>query len=248
MVEKTEPIVELRALLKRFGHTTAVDGADLAIFSGEVIGLIGGNGSGKSTLVQILAGNLAPDNGSIIVRGVATRFTHAKQAISAGISLVPQFPEIFPYLSAAENIFVGQEVAWPRCDVPIISQRSMLSLASALLRSVGAPQIPLDSPAGGLSGGQQKAVSLARMLVRKSKVVAFDEPNASLGLEQKRTTLELIRQMAADGCAIVLITHDIAEVDAVCDRLVVMERGKIKHDSARSSFNREQIANLMMQA
>jgi ABC-type sugar transport system ATPase subunit len=248
MVEKTEPIVELRGVVKRFGRTTAVDRADLAIFPGEVIGLIGGNGSGKSTLVHILAGNLAPDSGSIAVRGVATRFAHAKEAISVGISLVPQFSEIFPYLSAAENIFVGQEVTWSRCHVPIISQRSMHRAASALLRSVGAPQVPLDAPAGQLSGGQQKAVSLARMLVRRSKVVAFDEPNASLGLEQKKTTLGLIRQMAAEGCAIVLITHDIAEVDAVCDRLVVMERGKITHDSARSSVDHEQIAKLMTQA
>jgi simple sugar transport system ATP-binding protein len=248
MAERTAPIVELRAVVKRFGRTTAVDGADLAIFAGEVIGLIGGNGSGKSTLVHILAGNLAPDSGSIIVRGVATRFAHAREAISVGISLVPQFSEIFPYLNAAENIFVGQEVTWSRCHLPIISQRSMYRAATKLLRSVGAEQIPLDAPAGHLSGGQQKAVSLARVLVRKSKVVAFDEPNASLGVQQKKTTLELIRRMAADGCAIVLITHDIAEVDAVCDRLVVMERGTIKCDSARSSLNREQIAKLMTQA
>ena len=248
MGEKTKPIVELRAVVKRFGHTTAVDRADLAIFAGEVIGLIGGNGSGKSTLVHILAGRLAPDSGGILVRGVATRFAHAKEAISAGISLVPQFSEIFPHLSAAENIFIGQEVIWSRCCVPVISKPSMHRLASRLLQSVGAPQVPLDVPAGRLSGGQQKAVSLARMLARKSQVVAFDEPNASLGLEQKRTTLGLIRQMAADGCAIVLITHDIAEIDAVCDRLVVMERGRIKHDSARSSVTREQMAELMMQA
>jgi ABC-type sugar transport system ATPase subunit len=212
-------------------------------YSPEVIGLIGGNGSGKSTLVHLLAGNLAPDSGSIIVRGAVTRFAHAKEAITVGISLVPQFPEIYPYLSAAENIFVGQEVTWP-----VISRRSMHRAAATLLRSVGAPQMPLDAPAGHLSGGQQKAVSLARVLVRKSEIVAFDEPNASLGLEQKRTTLGLIRQMAAEGRAIVLITHDIAEIDAVCDRLVVMERGKITHDSARSSVTHSQIAELMTKA
>jgi ABC-type sugar transport system ATPase subunit len=247
MVEKAEPIVELRGVVKRFGHTTAVDHADLALFAGEVIGLIGGNGSGKSTLVHILAGNLAPDSGSILVRGVSTRFAQAKDAISAGISLVPQFSEIFPYLTVAENIFVGQEVTWSR-RLPVISRRSMHQVASTLLRSVQAQQVPLDAPAGSLSGGEQKAVSLARMLVRKSQVVAFDEPNASLGLEQKSTTLGLIREMAANGCAIVLITHDIAELDAVCDRLVVMERGRIKHDSARSSVNHEQITKLMTQA
>jgi len=248
MVAKIEPVVELRALVKRFGRTVAVDRADLALFAGEVIGLIGGNGSGKSTLAHLLAGNLAPDSGSIIVRGAATRFGHAREAIAAGISLVPQFSEIYPDLSAVENIFVGQEVTWPRCPVPVMSRRSMHRVAATLLRSVGAPRLPLDAPAGRLSGGQQKAVSLARMLVRKSAIVAFDEPNASLGLEQKKTTLGLIRQMAAAGCAIVLITHDIAEIDAVCDRLVVMERGKIKHDSPRSSVTREQIADLMMQA
>jgi ABC-type sugar transport system ATPase subunit len=248
MACKAEPIVELRALVKRFGHTIAVDRADLAIFAGEVIGLIGGNGSGKSTLVHMLAGNVAPDSGSIMVRGVATRFAHPKRAISAGISLVPQFSEIFPYLSAAENIFIGQEDACLSRYAPVLSRRSMHRAASALLQSIGAEQVPLEVPAGRLSGGQQKAVSLARMLVRKSAVVAFDEPNASLGLEQKRATLELVRQLAKDGCAIVLITHDIAEIDAVCDRLVVMERGRIKHDSARSSVNHEQIAALMMQA
>jgi ABC-type sugar transport system ATPase subunit len=248
MVKRAEPIVEFRAVVKRFGHTTAVDRADLSIFAGEVIGLIGGNGSGKSTLVHILAGSFAPDSGSMIVRGVPTRFAHARDAISVGISLVPQFSEIFPYLSAAENIFVGQEVTWARYPLPIISRRSMYRGASELLRSVGAQEVPLDVPAGHLSGGQQKAVSLARMLVGRPEVVAFDEPNASLGLVQKMTTLGLIKQMAKDGCAIVLVTHDIEEIDAVCDRLVVMDRGKIKHDSARSSVNREQIAKLMMRA
>jgi ABC-type sugar transport system ATPase subunit len=247
MVEKIEPFVELRAVVKRFGRTIAVDRADLAIYAGDVIGLIGGNGSGKSTLAHILAGNSAPEGGDILVRGVPTRFAHPKEAISIGISLVPQFSEIFAHLSVAENIFVGQELTCLGGRTSIMSRRSMHKSAAALLRSVGAPQVPLDVAAGRLSGGQQKAVSLARMLARKPKVVAFDEPNASLGLEQQRTTLGLIRQMAADGCAIVLITHDIMEIESVCDRVVAMERGKIKHDSARSSIDRDQIVRLMMQ-
>lgn len=242
---KTLPQIQLIGIAKSFPDGFKLRDLSLDIWSGEIIGLIGANGSGKTTAMKALCGLLRPDAGEIRVDGTQVQFRSSAHARSMGIKMLPQFLELYPSLSVVENIFIGQEIVrrwrFPR----IMDWQRMACEARALLRNVHAQPIAIQASAGNLSGGQQKAIALARLLAGRSRVLVFDEPMASLGVSQKTRLLEIFAEEAARGCSIVLISHDLDDILSVCNRIVVVRRGRIVADLPRDEADSAVIAERM---
>jgi ABC-type sugar transport system ATPase subunit len=237
--------VQMRGISKAFGRTQALLDVSLEIRRGEIVGFVGENGSGKSTLAAVLCGSLRPDAGDIRIDDRSTSFRHPRDALRHGIVLFPQFAEMCPDLSVAENITIGQEPARMTGWAKLLDRRSMASRAREALSTFDAHNVELSANAGQLSGGQQKSVMLARVLLREPSLIVFDEPSASLGVKQKARMRKIIAQQKANGRAIVLISHDVEEVSSLCDRVIVLHAGCVMASMDRSEIRREQLVEHM---
>jgi ABC-type sugar transport system ATPase subunit len=239
--------LELSGIEHAFGRTVAVQSASIALSGGEIVGLIGENGSGKSTLAKILCGFLRPDRGSIRIDGSTVRFRHPRDAQRLGIAMLPQFAELCGDLSVAENISLGAE-PMRALGFGWIDRKAMASIATEFLEEFGGGRISPSAPAAGLSGGQKKAVILARLLRKDPRILVLDEPSASLGVEQRRSMHAIIRRLREEGRALVLISHDIDEVASLCDRVCVMHAGKITAILDRQNLDRQELLHHMSSA
>ena len=220
-----EPLLEARGISKRFGHVQALDEADFAAFTGEVVALIGDNGAGKSTLVKILSGTLQPDSGEILMEGKPVRFAVPQDAQRHGIETVYQDLALAPDLDAAANLHLGREIyRFP--VLKILDRKAMRQRARAAFAELGIELPDVRAPVATLSGGQQQSVAVARVVSYASKVIFMDEPTAALGVVQRGRVLDTIRRVRDRGIAIVLISHNMPEVLAVSDRIEVLRLGR----------------------
>lgn len=240
-----QPNARLVNVVKSYGETLALDHVNLDLHSGEVLGLIGPNGSGKTTLTNILCGSLKPDSGEIWVDGRQVCFESPADAIRVGIRSLPQHLEIYPAMSVLENIFIGQEISRGCPFFHMMDWAKMEHISRSLLERVDASQIDPRSTVAKLSGGQQKAVVLARLLATPSKVLVFDEPAAALGVRQRLRLLDILKAEACAGRSIVFISHDIEDVLAICTRVVILRRGRAVTDLDRANTNRESLSSYM---
>jgi ABC-type sugar transport system ATPase subunit len=223
------PIIEAKGVSKRWGSVHALHEVDFNVYSGEVVGLVGDNGAGKSTLINILAGALHATTGSIFVNGKEVQFKTPTEARNAGIETVYQDLALAPDLTIWANLFLGREIVkgglfkwigW--LDRKAMIERSVKDLERTQIRIASVGQ-----RVGRLSGGQRQAVAVGRAVAWGSHVVLMDEPTAALGVEQQARVAELIRTVASHGVPVVLISHNLPQVYAVCDRIVVLFRGRI---------------------
>jgi ABC-type sugar transport system ATPase subunit len=235
----------LNEIVKSYGETLALNGATLELYPGEVLGLVGPNGSGKTTLTGVLCGNIRPDSGEIWVGDRLVNFDSPADAIACGIRNLPQSLEIYPTLTVLENIFVGQELTRGWSFVRCMDWKKMEATAGELLQRVDADHIPPRRIVTQLSGGQQKAVVLARLLATRAKILVFDEPTASLGARQKIRLLELLRSEAQNGRSIVFISHDVEDVLEICTRIVVLRKGQTVNELDRSHTTKETLSSQM---
>lgn len=226
---KVAPIIEARGISKQWGSVHALHEVNFAVYPGEVVAVVGDNGAGKSTLINIIAGALHPTTGSILVNGKEVRFKTPTEARDAGIETVYQDLALAPDLTIWANLFLGRElvrgglfkwVGW--LDRKAMIERSVKDLERTQIRIASVGQ-----RVGRLSGGQRQAVAVGRAVAWGSRVVLMDEPTAALGVEQQARVAELIRTVASQGVPVVLISHNLPQVHAVCDRIVVLFRGRI---------------------
>lgn len=237
-----QPVASLIEITKSFGETVALDHTTLDVYSGEVLGLVGANGSGKTTLTSILCGYIPPDSGEVVISGTSASFQSASDAIARGVRMLPQSLEMYISLSVLENIFLGQEIKRKLPLLPLMAWKRMEELARILLNRVDAGQIDPWSIVGHLSGGQQKAVALARLLAGQAEVLVFDEPAASLGVRQQTRLFDIMSSEAASGRAVIFISHEIEDILSVCNRVVVLRKGRIVKDSPSKSTDRQVLA------
>jgi ribose transport system ATP-binding protein len=217
-----EPLLAMRGIVKEFPGVRALDGVDLDVAAGEVHCLLGQNGAGKSTLIKVLAGAHRPDAGEIVWAGRAVSFGVPQAADAAGIATIYQELDLVPGLSAAENIVLGHEPSRWGFSRP----RAAEATARALLSRLGHPEIPPRRELGRLSAAGQQIVSMARALARDARLIVMDEPSAVLDPEEVKNLFRVIRELTADGVAVVYISHRLEEIREIGDRVTVLKDGR----------------------
>ncbi len=222
----SEPLLEARNLVKRYGNVQALDGASFTAFAGEVVALIGDNGAGKSTLVKTLSGVIRPDSGQILVDGKPVNFSNPLDARAHGIETVYQDLALAPDLDAAANLHLGRELYrwWP--PLHVLNKAEMRRRAVAAFGDLGVELPDVTAPVGTMSGGQRQSVAVARAVAYASRIIFMDEPTAALGVVQRERVLDNIRKVRDRGITVVLISHNMPEVLAVSDRVEVLRMGR----------------------
>ena len=244
-VARGDVVLEARSLCKRFGGTLALDDASLTVLAGEVTCLLGDNGAGKSTLIKILAGVFPPTSGDYILHGRPVAFSAPRVALAHGIATVFQDLAMVPLMSVWRNFHLGSErtVGWGplrRLDV----RRSRREALDAL-QSMGIHIEDADQPVGSLSGGERQALAIARALHFGARVLILDEPTAALGVRQSEIVLGQIRSVAAQGVAVILVTHNPHHALPVGDHFVVLRKGAVAADRPKEGLDVEELTGLM---
>jgi D-xylose transport system ATP-binding protein len=216
-----ESVLSLRGVSKSFGSVNALTDIDLDVAAGSVVAIVGDNGAGKSTLVKILAGVFRPTSGEVLFHGQAVEMADPSQAITLGIATVFQDLALCENLNVVENLFLGRELSPLRLDEVQMEIRSweLLGELSARIPSV---RIPVAS----LSGGQRQTVSIARSLLGDPKIIILDEPTAALGVAQTAEVLDLIERLRERGLGVIMVSHNMEDVRAVADQVVVLRLGR----------------------
>jgi D-xylose transport system ATP-binding protein len=239
------PLLELRGISKRFGAVQALSDVRFDVSAGEVVALVGDNGAGKSTLIKIISGIYRADSGAFRWQGHDVALATPNDAAVLGIATVYQDLALCDNLDVVANLFLGHELATPRGPLGVIDEVTMERRAVEVLRrlSVKIPNVRI--PIASLSGGQRQSVAVARSVMRDNKVVLLDEPTAALGVAQTREVLELIRQLRAQGLGVVLISHNLADVFEVADRITVLRLGRYVGTYDAKATGREQLVGFM---
>ena len=236
--------LEIAGLTKRFGAIEALTDVSLAIEAGEVVGLMGDNGAGKSTLVKMVAGNFPPSSGEIRLDGRVTHFHSPDDARIKGIEVVYQDLALCDNLTAAANVFLGREIKRRIAGINVLDHRAMNERAARLFAELKSETRPRDVVRS-MSGGQRQAVAIARTRLSEPRIVLMDEPTAAISVRQVAEVLNLIRHLKEEGIAVVLISHRMPDVFSVCDRLVVLRRGRKVADKRVSESSPEEATGLI---
>ena len=237
-------LLSLRDICRSFGGIQALDNVSFEIAKGDIIGLVGDNGAGKSTLIKILAGAHDPTSGDVILEGRSQKLSPPAEAQRLGIETVYQDLSLIGTFTAAENFFLGRELALGRGPALLrwIRRKSMGDTAVK-----GLDELHIDIPGvrsktvERMSGGQRQLVAIARGAFWGHKLLLLDEPTAALGVRESREVLELIKRLTAKGLTIVMVTHNLDHLWQVCNRVVVMRRGRKAADLLSSGTSMEEV-------
>ncbi len=236
--ERTErrPVLSLSGVSKGFGAVQALTDIHLDIYPGEVVALVGDNGAGKSTLVKILAGVHPQDAGTITFDGQEVAIPSPAASRELGIATVFQDLALCDNLDVVSNLFLGREVTHGTLDEEEMEKRSW-----SLLRQLSARIPSVRIAVASLSGGQRQTVAIARSLIGDPRVVILDEPTAALGVAQTAEVLNLIERLRERGLGVLLISHNMADVQAVADRVAVLRLGRNNGDFRVPDVSYEEI-------
>jgi len=244
-----QPILQVKDLYKHFGGLVAVDHVSLDIHPGEVVGLLGDNGAGKSTLIKMISGVYKPDGGQILLDGEGVSFSTPLEARRRGIETIYQDLALCENLDASANIFLGRERMRHQLGIFRVLNRSYMLRESRQVLDQLDIRIPeLRNPIRQLSGGQRQAVSIARAVYWKARLMIMDEPTAALGVPEQLKVLELIRTLRDQGVPVILISHNMQDVFAVADRAIVMRRGSKAGEVRIGETNENEVVGLMVGA
>jgi D-xylose transport system ATP-binding protein len=237
------PLLEVSGVSKRFGPVQALDRVDFEVHEGEVVGLVGDNGAGKSTLVKTIAGIHSPDDGEMRFAGESVSISRPQDATALGIATVYQDLALCDNLDVVANIFLGQEeiAAGPGQATRQLDEAGMEHRAGELLSSLAVTIPSTRTEVGTLSGGQRQQVAVARSLLGEPRVVLLDEPTAALGVPQTKQVLGLIGRLREHGLGVVVISHNLANIFEVADRIVVLRLGKTAGDFKAEQTTEEHV-------
>jgi simple sugar transport system ATP-binding protein len=237
-------VLELTNVSKHFGAIHAVNDVSFSIEPGEVVGLMGDNGAGKSTLVKIIAGNFPPSEGEIQLDGRACQFHKPVDARAEGIEVVYQDLALCDNLTAAANVFLGRETRKTVGPLRILDYKAMFERAGELFAELKSETRPRDLVKQ-MSGGQRQAVAIARTRLSDAKIVLMDEPTAAISVRQVAEVLDLIRRLRDQGIAIILISHRMPDVFAVCTHIAVLRRGRKVAEKSIADSSPEEVTGLI---
>ncbi len=219
-----EPILQLHGINKTFGAVQALRNVDFEVYPHEVVGLVGDNGAGKSTLIKIIAGVYTPDSGDYLVDNKKVSVTRPQDATNLGIETVYQDLALCDNLDVVSNLFLGREETAGR--TPFLNSSDMERRTLDVLRQLDVKIRSVHVPVSALSGGQRQSIAVAKTILRNARIVILDEPTAALGVAQTRQVLNLIKRLRDQGLGVVVISHNLADVFEVVDRVIVMRLGR----------------------
>lgn len=234
---KGETILSLKGISKKFGAVSALTDIDLNVHAGEVVALVGDNGAGKSTLVKVLAGVHKPTSGVIEFMGREVTLDSPAMALKLGIATVFQDLALCENLDVVSNLFLGHELNPLRLDEVQMEVRSW-----TLLNELAARIPSVREPVASLSGGQRQTVAIARSLLLDPKIIMLDEPTAALGVAQTAEVLNLIERVRDRGLGVIIISHNMEDVRAIADRIVVLRLGRNNGIFTPDASNHELVA------
>ena len=244
-----QAILQVKDLSKHFGGLVAVDHVSLDIYPGEVVGLLGDNGAGKSTLIKMISGVYKPDGGQLLLNGEAVSFSTPLEARRRGIETIYQDLALCENLDASANIFLGREKMRHQLGIfRVLNRPYMLHESRQVLDQLDIRIPELRKPIRQLSGGQRQAVSIARAVYWNARLMIMDEPTAALGVPEQLKVLELIRTLRTQGVPVLLISHNMQDVFAVADRVIVMRRGSKAGELKIRETNENEVVGLMVGA
>ena len=233
------PTLELRGVSKRFGSVEALTDVDFEVRDGEVMALVGDNGAGKSTLIKCVAGIYSIDGGEILFDGRRVTIHGPKDAAKLGIEVVYQDLALCDNLDVVQNMYLGREERdfFFRLKESPMEQKTAETLASLSVTTIRSVRQPVAT----LSGGQRQSVAVARSVMWNNRVVFLDEPTAALGVAQTRQVLALVKRLAEQGIAVVLVSHNLVDVFEVADRITVLRLGRNIGVYERDKTNEQEI-------
>ncbi len=234
----TQPVVELKNVVKSFGPVDVLKGVNLTAYAGKVTALVGDNGAGKSTLIKGLSGVQPYDGGAIFFDGQEVEIQDPRAAAAMGIEVVYQDLALCENLDIVQNMFLGrEETLQGTLDEPSMELQAIKALQSLSVRTVKSVRQKVSS----LSGGQRQTVAIARSVLRNSKLVILDEPTAALGVAQTEQVLNLVRRLADSGVAVIIISHNLQDVFKVCDDITVLYLGRMVTQIEASKTNQNDV-------
>ena len=237
------PVLQMQSISKTYPGVTALSAVDFAVLPGEVHALVGENGAGKSTLMKILAGADAKDSGRVLIDGSEVHIDTPQEAMRLGVSIIYQEFNLVPYMNAAENIFLGRE---PASAIPgVIDFGKMYADAEAIIGELGVA-LDVRAPINALSVAQQQMVEVAKATSRKARIIAMDEPSATLTEHELENLFALIRRLKAEGVSIIYISHRLEEVFQIADRVTVLRDGELVATKNVADTDREDIIRMMV--
>jgi len=237
-------LLDIRNISMHFGAIHALTDLSFSVGAGEVVGLMGDNGAGKSTMVKIIAGNFRPTEGEIAVEDEVCHFHRPVDARAKGIEVVYQDLALADNLTAAQNVFLGREVKkgfWP---FRVLDKKAMVERSGELFQELKSETRPRDLVKK-MSGGQRQAVAIARTRLSRCKLILMDEPTAAISVRQVAEVLGLIKRLKAQGVSVILISHRMPDVFAVCDRIIVLRRGGKVADKNTHETTPEEVTGLI---
>ena len=236
------PLLELRGLYKSFGAVQVLHDVDLSVYPGEVTALVGDNGAGKSTLVKCVSGIYSHDAGEFRFEGRPVTIHSPRDAAGLGIEVVYQDLALCDNLDIVQNMFLGREIRrGVVLDDATMEQKAAETLAGLAVRTVKSVRQQTAS----LSGGQRQTVAIAKAVLWNSRVVILDEPTAALGVAQTAQVLELVRRLADNGLAVLLISHNMNDVFAVSDRIAALYLGRMVAQVRATDVTHGQVVELI---
>ena len=236
-------VLRAENIVKRFGANVALRDVTLHLRKGEVLGLIGDNGAGKSTLIKTITGFHRPDAGKIYIEGEEVVLKSVSHAQALGIQTVFQDLALINDLSVYHNMFLNSEIT----RGPFLNNRAMKEKTRQHLDEIGVNIPSIDTTVAMLSGGQRQAIAVARSVYSNAKILLLDEPLAAMGAKEGAMILDLIQRLRDEGeVSIILIVHNYAHVFEVCDRVNVLQHGRISYDKPTSETSVEELTELMV--
>ncbi len=240
-------LLECRHLSKSFGPVEALRDLSMTVGAGEVVALAGDNGAGKTTLIKTISGVFRPTSGEVLLRGEPVSFATPQEARESGIETIYQDLALADNLSIGANIFLGREPMRRAFGfLPVLDRRKMAEAAKSTMALLDFHVSRLDAPVSNFSGGQRQAVAIGRAVYWNAQILIMDEPTAALGVPEQRKVISLIHQLKAQGRGVVFISHNLSDIFAVSDRIVVLRRGVMAGERRISETTHDEVVRLMV--
>lgn len=241
------PLLEVRHLSKVFGPVQALRDLSMKVHAGEVVALAGDNGAGKTTLIKAISGVYRPTSGEVLLRGEPVQFNSPQEAREKGIETIYQDLALADNLTIGANIFLGREPMRRAMGfLPVLDRRRMAEAAKATMALLDFHVNRLDAPVSNFSGGQRQAVAIGRAVYWNAQILIMDEPTAALGVPEQRKVISLIHQLKAQGRGVIFISHNLQDIFAVSDRIVVLRRGVQAGERRIAETSHDEVVKLMI--